>query len=171
MLNSNPYINTLLENNIADPYTRKLVNTSYSAALKTAMLEGKTVEKEVSMSGYTPTTGRFIDGDTIEFIDPKTNQPVVGRITASGNFFDTGDKFKAMQDSKAKWKHQPKAIANITDDSALDEAIAANISNYQAQQMLRQFDDKPEFSAYNPNESYNSVADISVNMGDRKSVV
>ena len=102
MLNSNPYINTLLENNIADPYTRKLVATGYSAALKTAMLEGKTVEKEVSMYGYTPTTGRFIDGDTIEFIDPKTNQPVVGRITAGSNLFDTVDKLKAMHDSNPK---------------------------------------------------------------------
>lgn len=167
MLNSNPYINTLLENNIADPYTRKLVATGYSAALKTAMLEGKTVEKEVSMSGYTPTTGRFIDGDTIEFIDPKTNQPVVGRITAGSNFFDTVDKLKAMQDSKPKLKHQPSAIDSITGSRAVDEFTAKNMSNYQAQQMLNQFSEKPEFSTYDPNTVYESVADTSVNMGIR----
>lgn len=167
MLNSNPYINTLLENNIADPYTRKLVATSYSAALKTAMLEGKTVEKEVSMSGYTPTTGRFIDGDTIEFIDPKTNQPVVGRITAGSNFFDTVDKLKAMQDSKPKLKHQPSSIDSIIGSRAVDEFTAKNISNYQAQQMLNQFSEKPEFSTYDPNTTYDSVADTSVNMGVR----
>lgn len=167
MLNSNPYINTLLENNIADPYTRKLVATGYSAALKTAMLEGKTVEKEVSMYGYTPTTGRFLDGDTIEFIDPKTNQPVVGRITAGRNFFDTVDKLRAMQDSKPKLKHQPSAIANITGSSAVDEFTAKNMSNYQAQQMLNQFSEKPEFSTYDPNTVYESVANTSVNMGVR----
>lgn len=167
ILNSDPYINSLLNNDIVDPYVRKLVNTTYSAETKAQMAKDKLITKELGMEGYTVVEGTWIDGDTFRYIDPSTGMERDARIRGNGNFFDTADKLKSIIASDAKLRTQPSAINSITGKPFLTEADAANVSNYQAQQMLNQFSENPVFERYDPTRTYESVAGKPVKVGIR----
>ena len=167
ILNSDPYINSLLNNDIVDPYVRKLVNTTYSAETKAQMAKDKLITKELGIEGYTVVEGTWIDGDTFRYIDPSTGTERDARIRGNGNFFDTADKLKSIIASDAKLRTQPNTINSITGKPLLTEADAANVSNYQAQQMLNQFSENPVFERYDPTRTYESVAGKPVKVGIR----
>ena len=167
ILNSNSYINNILNNDIVDPYVRKLVNTTYSAATKHAMSKDILIQKELSMEGFTTVDAYFIDGDTIKYVNPKTGEERTARIKGNGNFFDTADKMKGILASPAKIRTQPTAINSITGKAVLTDEDAENVSNYQAQQMYNQLREQPVFETYDSSRKYESVVGKPVKLGIR----
>ena len=156
-LTTNSTIQAILDRGVVHPFTQKLVNATYAADTKKAIVKDALLKKELSLDGYTVVDGIAIDGDSGEYVDPKTGEVRKYRFSSgSYNFFDTVDKYAAIENSIPKQRVQPAYISSLTGNYGYTPEEAANISNYQAQEIAKQFGENYSFSPYDPDKTYES---------------
>lgn len=161
-ITGNSVIDDILNTDSTSSIIKKLVNTTYSAETKEAVLKQKTLEKTLDMDGYKRVKAIFIDGDSGYWEDETGRHEF--RLS-DFNYIDTVDKLKAINNSMYKSIHQPTYVSRITGKptNLLTEEDYANVSNYQARQVHNSFADPSyQIEKYDSNIKYDALEKIPV---------
>lgn len=153
-ITGNSVIDDILNTDSASPVIKKLVNTTYSAETKEAILKQRTLEKMLDMDGYKKVKAVLTDGDSGYWEDETGKHEF--RLS-DFNRIDTVDKLNAINNNMYKSIHQPSYVSRLTGKPVdlLTEEDYANVSNYQARQVHNSFaDPNYQIEKYNPDIRY-----------------